>query len=107
MASGVLNLSFFLFMKKNIKRGRNATSRASTEHLEEAAEIWHDVVCVVAVDEALPAVVNEPAVDVGAVPRVAPVVLLPAPNARTHTLFGLKTSAFLQHLVTCELKCTW
>lgn len=34
-----------------------------------------------AVNEALPTVVNEPAVDIGAVLLVVPVVLLPAPDA--------------------------
>lgn len=32
--------------------------------MEEAVQLRHDVVVVAAVDEALPAVVNEPAVDV-------------------------------------------
>lgn len=45
-----------------------------------------DVVGVVAVDEALPTVVYEPAVDVGAAPPVAPVVLLPAPERQTRGL---------------------
>lgn len=49
-------------------------------HVEEAVQTGYDVVCVVAVDEALPAVVDKPAVDVGALLRVAPVVLLPAPE---------------------------
>lgn len=34
-----------------------------SERREEAVEVWHDVVGVVAVDEALPTVVYEPAVD--------------------------------------------
>jgi len=38
-----------------------------------------------AVDEALPAVMNEPAVDVGAALLVLSVVLLPAPDAHTNT----------------------
>lgn len=35
----------------------------SSARLQEAVEMWDDVVGVVAVDEALPTVVNEPAVD--------------------------------------------
>lgn len=34
-----------------------------SERREEAVEVWDDVVGVVAVDEALPTVVYEPAVD--------------------------------------------
>lgn len=56
-----------------------------SERREEAVEVWHDVVGVVAVDEALPTVVYEPAVDAGAAPLIAPVVLLPAPNTHAHT----------------------
>ena len=42
--------------------------------------MWDDVACVVVVDEAFPAVVDEPAVDVGALLPVLSVVLLPSPE---------------------------
>lgn len=51
-----------------------------SERLQEAAEVRDDVVGVVAVDEALPAVVYEPAEDAGAAFLIAPVVLLPTPE---------------------------
>lgn len=56
-----------------------------SEHLEEAVQIWNDVVCIMAVNEALPTVMNEPAVDVGAPLFITPVVLLPAPDTHTST----------------------
>lgn len=52
-----------------------------SELRQEAVELRDDVVAVVAVDEALGAVVHEPAVDVGAPPLITAVVLLPAPKA--------------------------
>lgn len=57
-----------------------------TTGLEKAVEIWDDVICVVAFDEALAAVVNEPAVDVGAALLLVAIVLLPAPK-NTQTRF--------------------
>lgn len=79
-----------------------------SESLQEAVEIWDDIVGVVAVDEALPTVVYEPAVDVWAVPLIVPVVLLPAPNTHTNTQeVMVKRNVFVQKSVLVELKPTW
>lgn len=61
------------------------TDQASRSGTEGAVEVRDNVVHVVAVDEALRTVVYEPAIDVCAVPFVAPVVLLPAPDRHTDT----------------------
>lgn len=55
-----------IFFIASLTRGLNAAQSeccGCSERWEEAAEVRDDVVAVVAVDEALPAVVYEPAVD--------------------------------------------
>lgn len=55
-----------IFIRTSLTSRLNAAqSKCSgcSERWEEAVEVWDDVVGVVPVDEALPAVVNEPAVD--------------------------------------------
>ena len=76
----------------------------SSERREEAVERRHDVVGVVAVDEALPTVVDEPAVNVWAASLITPVVLLPAPDTHTQTHKETHTP----HACTSDFKrVTW
>lgn len=60
-------------------------SVGGSDCLKEAVQIRHDVVAVMTIDEAFAAVVDEPAVDVGAALRVASVVLLPASETQTES----------------------